>query len=62
MISRSRSASNETEDDLDTNFAGMILWTDAGVGRIEWILNLGANDHMTCLSNHLFDSKTHKEK
>ena len=59
---RRRSTNNETKDDLDTNFTGTILWTDIEVNRVEWILDSRANDHMTCLSHHLFHYKTLKKK
>ncbi|KAJ8429325.1 hypothetical protein Cgig2_025561 [Carnegiea gigantea] len=37
----------EIDEELDTNFVGMILCTHAGLNNVEWIIDSGATDHMT---------------
>ena len=52
----------ETDEELDTNFAGMTLCTHAAVNKSEWILDSGATDHMTYNTEHLSDIKVLHEK
>jgi len=48
----------DSEEDLNTNFAGVILCTHAGVNKTEWILDLGATDHIAYFFDQLIESKT----
>jgi len=47
----------EIDEEIDTNFAGIMLCTHVGVNKIKWILDSGATDHMTFHFDHLCDIK-----
>jgi len=52
----------ETDEELDTNFTGMILCTHAAFNKSEWILDSGVTDHMTYNTEPLSDIKVLHEK
>jgi len=50
-----QSSAADFDEDNDHSFAGMILCTQAG--KPGWILDSGAIDHMTYISDHLLEIK-----
>ena len=44
-------------EDIEHNFAGMILCTHVGLKKQGWILDSGATDHMTYIVDILLDKR-----
>jgi len=44
-------------EDMEHNFAGMIMCTHVGLKKQGWILDSGAKDHMTYIANGLLDKR-----